>query len=86
MHKRLMIDKDFKVNTLGTCKYVEFVLLSKLRFKKYKRLIAKSQKNTYSSLGIYYGRDRLVRLKKADHIDRFPKEEEFFDDEGFLQP
>ncbi len=26
---------DFRVNTLGTCKHVEFVLLSKLRFKKY---------------------------------------------------
>ncbi len=77
---------DFKVNTLGTCKHVEFVLLSKLRFKKYQKLIAKSQKNTYSSLSIYYGRDRLVRLKKADHIDQFPREGEFFDDEGFLQP
>lgn len=77
---------DFKVNTLGTCKHVEFVLLSKLRYKKYQRLITKSQKNTYSSLSIYYGKDRLVRLKKADHIGRFPWEEEFFDDEGFLQP
>jgi hypothetical protein len=25
---------DFKVNTLGTCKHVEFVLLSKLRFRE----------------------------------------------------
>lgn len=77
---------DFRVNTLGTCKHVEFVLLSKLRFKKYQKLITKSQKNTYSSLSIYYGRDRLIRLKKADHIDHYPREEEFFDDEGFLQP
>ena len=77
---------DFKVNTLGTCKHVEFVLLSKLRFKKYQKLITKSQKNTYSSLSIYYGRDRLIRLKKADQIDQYPQEEEFFDDEGFLHP
>lgn len=76
---------DFKVNTLGTCKHVEFVLLSKLRFKKYQKLITKSQKNTYSSLSIFYGRDRLIRLKKADHINQYPREEEFFDDEGFLQ-
>jgi SNF2 family DNA or RNA helicase len=76
---------DFRVNTLGTCKHVEFVLLSKLRYKKYQKLITISQTNTYSSLSIYYGRDRLVRLKKADHIDQYPKEEEFFDDEGFLQ-
>lgn len=77
---------DFRVNTLGTCKHVEFVLLSKLRFKKYQKLITQSQKNTYSSLSIYYGRDRQVRLKKADHIDQFQREEEFFDDEGLLQP
>ncbi|MEA1898887.1 MAG: DEAD/DEAH box helicase [Bacteroidota bacterium] len=76
---------DFRVNTLGTCKHVEFVLLSKLRFKKYQKHITQSQKNTYSSLSIYYGRDRLIRLKKADHIDKYPREEEYFDDEGFLQ-
>jgi SNF2 family DNA or RNA helicase len=77
---------DFRVNTLGTCKHVEFVLLSKLRFKKYQKLITKSQKNAYSSLSIYYGKDRLIRLKKADHIDHYPRENEFFDKEGFLQP
>lgn len=77
---------DFRVNTLGTCKHVEFVLLSKLRFKKYQKLITQSQKDTYSSLSIYYGRDRFIRLKKAGHIDKYTREEEFFDDEGFLQP
>jgi len=77
---------DFRVNTLGTCKHVEFVLLSKLRYKKYQKLITKSQKNSYSSLSIFYGRDRLIRLKKADHIEKFPREEKFFDAEGFVQP
>jgi SNF2 family DNA or RNA helicase len=77
---------DFRVNTLGTCKHVEYVLLSKLRFKKYQKLITRSRKNDYSSLSIYYGKDRLVRLKKADHIDRYPHEEEFFDANGFLLP
>jgi len=77
---------DFRVNTLGTCKHIEYVLLSKLRFKKYQKLISKAQKNDYSSLSIYYGKDRLVRLKKADHIDRYPREEEFFDGDGFLLP
>ncbi len=77
---------DFRVNTLGTCKHIEYVLLSKLSFKKYQKLITKSRKNNYSSLSIYYGRDRLVRLKKADHIERYPREEEFFDADGFLLP
>ena len=75
---------DFRVNTLGTCKHVEFVLLSKLRYKKYQKLITKSHKNTYSSLSIFYGKNRLIRLKKADHIDQYPREKEFFDEEGFL--
>lgn len=77
---------DFRVNTLGTCKHVEFVLLSKLRYKKYQKLITKSQKNPYSSLSIFYGKDRLIRLKKADHIDQYPREEEFFDEQGILLP
>jgi SNF2 family DNA or RNA helicase len=77
---------DFRVNTLGTCKHVEFVLLSKLRFKKYQKLITQAQKNTYTSLSIFYGRDQLVRLKKADHIEKYPREEEYFDHDGFVLP
>jgi len=77
---------DFRINTLGTCKHVEYVLLSKLRFKKYQKLITKAQRNDYSSLSIYYGTDRIVRLKKADHIQSYPHEEEFFDSNGFLLP
>jgi SNF2 family DNA or RNA helicase len=77
---------DFRINTLGTCKHVEYVLLSKLRFKKYQKIISKAQKNDYSSLSIYYGRERLVRLKKADHIRQYPREAEFFDGGGFLLP
>ncbi|MDF1573481.1 MAG: DEAD/DEAH box helicase [Bacteroidales bacterium] len=77
---------DFRVNTLGTCKHVEYVLLDKLRYKKYQKLISKAQKNDYSSLSIHYVRDRQVRLKKADHIGEYPLETEFFDKEGFLLP
>ena len=76
---------DFRVNTLGTCKHVEYVLLSKLKYKKYQKLITKAQKNDYSSLSIHYVRGRQVRLKKADHIGVYPRETEFFDEEGFLQ-
>ncbi|MFH0758096.1 MAG: hypothetical protein V2B15_12480 [Bacteroidota bacterium] len=39
---------DFRVNTLGTCNHVEYVLLDKLRYKKYQKLISKAQKNDYS--------------------------------------
>lgn len=77
---------DFRVNGLGTCKHVEYVLLSKLRYKKYQKLISKAQKNDYSSLSIHYIRERQVRLKKADHIGEYPRETEFFDKEGFLLP
>ncbi len=38
---------DFRANTLGTCgKHVEYVLLSKLKYKKYQKLITKAQKMT----------------------------------------
>ena len=77
---------DFKVNTLGTCKHIEYVLFKLLRYKKYQRYITKLQTNNYSSLSILYGHDRLIRLKKADSSVGYEDEEKFFDNHGFLLP
>ena len=46
---------DFKINTLGTCKHVEYVLLKLLRYKKNQKFFTRLQKNEYSSLSILYG-------------------------------
>jgi SNF2 family DNA or RNA helicase len=77
---------DFKVNTLGTCKHVEYVLLQLLRYKKNQKYFARSQKNEYSSLSIHYGSQQLIRLKKADNGIRYDQEDSFFDKKGFLLP
>jgi SNF2 family DNA or RNA helicase len=77
---------DFKINTLGTCKHVEFVLLRLLRYKKNQKFFTRLQKNEYSSLSILYGHQRLIRLKKADAGIRYDDEDIFFDQEGILLP
>jgi len=77
---------DFKVNTLGTCKHIEYVLFKLLRFKKYQRYFTKLQPNNYSSLSILYGHDRHIRLKKANSSIDYENEDKFFDNNGFLLP
>ena len=77
---------DFKINTLGTCKHVEYVLLKLLRYKKNQRFFTQLQKNEYSSLNILYGHQRLIRLKKADAGISYENEDRFFDKQGILLP
>lgn len=77
---------DFRVNTLGTCKHIEYVLLKLLRYKKNQKYFSQLQKHEYSSLSILYGHQQLIRLKKADSSIRFKQEELFFDTQGFLLP
>ena len=77
---------DFKINTLGTCKHIEYVLLKLIRFKKNQKFFTQLQKNEYSSLSILYGHQRLIRLKKADTGIRYENEDRFFDREGILLP
>ncbi len=77
---------DFKVNTLGTCKHVEYVLLQLLRYKKNQKYFTQLQKNEYSSLSILYGHQQLIRLKKADTSIHYDHEDSFFDEHGLLLP
>jgi SNF2 family DNA or RNA helicase len=77
---------DFKVNTLGTCKHIEYILFKLLRYKKYQKYFTQLQPNNYSSLSILYGHDRHIRLKKADSCHEYENEKKYFDDQGFLLP
>lgn len=77
---------DFTINNLGTCKHIEFTLLYFEKYKKYKKYLNQMQKNGYSSLSVFYGQERRIRLKKADFIQEFENETEFFDENGFLIP
>jgi len=77
---------DFTINNLGTCKHIEYVLHNFEKYKKYRKYFSSKQKNGYSSLSVFYGQERKIRLKKADSIQVFEDEKEFFDENGFLFP
>ncbi len=75
---------DFTINKLGTCKHIEYILLNFEKYKKYSKYFSAKQKNAYSSLSVFYGQERKIRLKKADSIPVFEDEKEFFDENGLL--
>ena len=77
---------DFTINNLGTCKHIEYVLLYFGKYKKYRKFFSARQINGYSSLSVFYGQQRKIRLKKADSIQAFEDETLLFDNEGFLFP
>jgi len=77
---------DFKINTLGICKHIEFVLLSLLKYKKNRKYFGSEQQHDYSSLSILYGHERLIRLKKADADNHLENEQTYFDKQGYLLP
>lgn len=76
---------DFKINGLGTCKHIEFMLHYFTRYKKYRKYLEEQYIPKYSSLSIFYGNERKVWFKKADDAELFPSEKELFDSDGFLK-
>ena len=77
---------DFTVNALGTCKHIEYVLSRFLKYKKYRKYFESPYEPSYSSLSIFYGKERKIRLKKGDYTGQYFREQEYFDKEGFLKP
>ena len=75
---------DFKINGLGTCKHIEFMLHYFSLYKRYRKYIGKPHVPKYSSLSIFYGNERKVWLKKALDALPVPGEKGLFDNEGFL--
>jgi len=79
---------DFRVNGPGTCKHIENVVLTLKKNQSNWKYFNHNQPQTYSSLSIFYGKERRLRLKPGG-----PKAEEIkqlfsplVDQEGFLQP
>ena len=76
---------DFAVNTLGTCKHIEAVLL-RLRQRRRKTLETAAHKRTRASISLLYGETIEVRL----HLPAIPSpallslSEEYFDPAGLL--
>jgi superfamily II DNA or RNA helicase len=75
---------DFKINGLGTCKHVEYVLAELKRLKKNQKFFKGAHDPEYSSLSIYYGKERRIRLKKARLTTFDGADESIFDSDGFL--
>ena len=77
---------DFKINGLGTCKHIEYVIADLRRFKRNHRYFNQIQQPAYSSLSIHYGKERRIRLKKAAGISFDGFGSKCFDEKGFLLP
>lgn len=76
---------DFKINALGTCKHVEYMLHYFSKYKKYQKYLSNPRNPDLSSLSIFYGKERKIRLEKSNKIEKFDQEDEYFDDYGYLK-
>lgn len=77
---------DFKVNALGTCKHIEYLLYYFSKYKKYQKHLANPCNPEHTSLSIFYGTERKIRLRKADNSGIFENESKYFDEYGYLKP
>jgi SNF2 family DNA or RNA helicase len=77
---------DFAVNTLGTCKHVEAMLL-RLRHRHKSKLETAQYKRTRSSLSLQYGNSIEVRLRMSTPASPALKSiaKEYFDPAGLLR-
>ena len=77
---------DFKINSLGTCKHIEYMLHYFSKYKKYQKYLLNPVSPNHSSLSIFYGPERKICLRKASTVGHFENEEMFFDEHGFIRP
>ncbi len=78
---------DFKVNLLGTCKHIEFMLHKINKSRKLKQIFKMGNIQNYSSISLKYGEDRKIYLRIGEinkaKIQR--KAKRYFDDNNFLK-
>jgi SNF2 family DNA or RNA helicase len=79
---------DFRVNGLGTCKHIENVLLTLKKNKTNWKYFNDEQPRTYSSLSIYYGKERKLRVKVGGENGEKIKTlfKPIVDKDGFIEP
>lgn len=58
---------DFTINTLGTCKHIEYVLQKLRRKRGFKKYFLDPPVQEYSSLFLHYGTERKVILRIGSH-------------------
>jgi superfamily II DNA or RNA helicase len=79
---------DYAINTLGTCKHIEFVL-GKLENKRGgKATLHKGYHQPFSEVYLRYGVQRTVAFKAGAHCppDLKTLAAQYFDDQGLLKP
>jgi len=78
---------DFAVNTLGTCKHIEFTLARLGRTKRKRALLAKGHAPPFSEVYLRYGpRRRVVFSAGAEATPALRRlAAQYFDDDGFLR-
>ncbi|MEA1876521.1 MAG: SNF2-related protein, partial [Bacteroidota bacterium] len=79
---------DFKVNELGTCKHVEFVLQKLQKNTRLRKYWKEGIVRSYSSMSLKYGKERQVFLRiGSNHTDKIQEiASAYFNPEGFLKP
>lgn len=79
---------DFKVNGLGTCKHIENVLITLKNKKSNWKYFNHTQPQSYSSLSIYYGKERRLRLKpgRTTRVKIKQVFQPIIDKDNFIQP
>lgn len=77
---------DFTINTLGTCKHIEYVLYSLQTNEQTQKFIDDTVKENHSSLSIRYEIERRIFLTIGDSVKNEMKEcaSEYFDEDGYL--
>jgi len=78
---------DFAVNTLGTCKHIEFTLLELQRRPEGKKALAEGFRPPYSEVYLRYGAKREVMFSPAAECPKALLElaRRYFDDYGILK-
>ncbi len=79
---------DFAVNTLGTCKHIEFTLVKLQRKRGGKKALAEGFKPAYSEIYLRYGAKREVIFKPGTQCPQSLLELvlHYFDNYGILKP
>ncbi|MDZ7722896.1 MAG: DEAD/DEAH box helicase [candidate division KSB1 bacterium] len=79
---------DFRTNGLGTCKHIENVILTLQKNKKNWTYFNQTHPQAYSSLSLYYGHERRLRLKIGGENGGAVKEvlKPVIDRKGFVKP
>lgn len=79
---------DFEVNTLGTCKHIEFTLAKLQRKRGGKKALAEGFQPAYSEIYLRYGAKREVIFKAGTECPQSLLELalSYFDDYGILKP